>query len=186
MSENTQNLGAEALCEIGDWNARQERVWYAAYTCPRQEKVVARLLRDREISYFLPLYRSLRRWKDRRKEIDMVLFPSYVFVQLPLAQRLRVLQVPGVVRLVTFNGQPAAMPQHEIEALRNGLEQGIYAEPHPYLKVGHRVRVARGPLAGVEGILLRKKDKLRFVISVDVLMRSVAVELDAVDLASSI
>lgn len=160
--------------------------WYAAYTCPRQEKCVARMLQDRQVPYFLPLYRSLRFWKDRRKEVDMVLFPSYVFVQLPFAERLRVLQVPGVVRLVTFNGVPAALPPQEIESLRNGLEQGIYAEPHPYLKTGRRVRVARGPLAGVEGILLRKKDKLRFVISVDVLMRSVAVELDAADLVSSV
>lgn len=159
--------------------------WYAVYTYPRQEKVVTRNLEQRSTEYFLPLYRSMRRWKDRNKELELVLFPGYVFVHASREDRLRVLQTPGVVRMVTFNGQPAVLPDAEIEALRHGLEQGIYAEPHPYLKVGRKARVLRGPLAGLEGILLRKKDRLRFVISLDVLMRSVAVELDAADLRPS-
>lgn len=156
--------------------------WYAVYTYPRQEKVVTRNLEQRNTEYFLPLYRSVRRWKDRNKELELVLFPGYVFVHVRREDRLRVLQTPGVVRIVTFNNQPATLPNAEIEALRHGLEEGIYAEPHPYLKVGRKARVLRGPLAGLEGILLRKKDRLRFVISLDVLMRSVAVELDAADL----
>ena len=85
------------------------------------------------------------------------------------------------MRLVSFNGEPAPLPEQDIEALRNGLEQGMYAEAHPYLRVGRKVRMVRGPLAGTQGVLLRKKDKLRFVISLDVLMRSVAVEVDASD-----
>jgi transcription antitermination factor NusG len=148
--------------------------------------VVAGQLQERAIPHFLPVYRSVRRWKDRQKELDLVLFPSYVFVNIHPQEQLRVLQVPGVVRLVTFNGQPARLPQQEIEALRNGLAEGINAELHPYLKIGRRVRVLRGPLAGIEGILLRKKDKWRFVISIDVLMRSVAVELDAADVAAAL
>ena len=100
-------------------------------------------------------------------------------------ERLRVLQLPGVVRLVSFNGIPAPLPEIDIEGLRNGLEQGIYALPHPYLRAGSRVRVIRGPLAGAHGILVRKKDKLRFVISIDVLMRSVAVELNAEDIVAA-
>jgi len=159
--------------------------WYAAYTCGRHEKSVARQLEERSIDCFLPLYRSWHRWADRRKQVELALFPSYVFVHIDPRDRMRVLQLPGVVRLVTFNGNPAVLPETEIECLRNGLEQGIYAQPHPYLRVGRRVRVIRGPLAGVHGILARKKDKLRFVISIDVLMRSVAVELNAEDIEAA-
>jgi len=159
--------------------------WYAAYTYGRHEKSVARQLEERNINCFLPLYKSWRRWADRRKEVELALFPSYVFVRIDPCQRLRVLQLPGVVRLVSFNGSPAVLPESEIEGLRSGLEQGVYAEPHPYLRVGRRVRVVRGPLAGAHGILVRKKDKPRFVISVDVLMRSVAVELNAEDIVAA-
>jgi transcription antitermination factor NusG len=155
--------------------------WYAAYTCPRHEKYVARQLDERCIDSFLPLYRSLRRWKDRRKQIELPLFPGYVFVHFDLQQRLRILGLPGVVRLVSFNGQPATLPEHDIETLRKGLDLQIYAEPHPYLRVGRRVRVVHGPMAGTEGILVRKKDKFRLVISLEAIMRSIAVEVDAAD-----
>jgi transcription antitermination factor NusG len=155
--------------------------WYAAHVCSRHEKQVARQLEERRVSCFLPVYRSVRRWKDRRKELDLVLFPGYVFVHLDLKDRLRVLQVPSVVRFVSFNGQPAALPDAEIEVLVNGLAKGVRAEPHPYLKVGHRVRVKYGPLAGTQGILVRRKDKFRVVLSIDLIMRSVAVEVDEAD-----
>src|SRR5579885_3530841 len=82
------------------------RAWYAAYTCSRHEKRIAQQLDERGISHFLPLYHSVRRWKDRKKELELVLFPGYVFVQLDLANRLQVLQLPGVVRFVSFNGRP--------------------------------------------------------------------------------
>ena len=156
--------------------------WVAVYTVARHEKVVARQLEERRIETFLPLYRSLRRWKDRKKEVELALFPSYVFVRIEPGKKLPVLQVPSVVSIVTFNGELAVLPEAEINALRNGLENHLCAEPCPYLKVGKRVRVVRGPMAGAEGILSRKKDRYRFVISVDVLMRSVALEVDASDL----
>ncbi len=156
-------------------------LWYAAYTHARHEKRVALQLQERRVEHFLPVYRSVRRWKDRRKEIDLVLFPGYVFVRLPLTERLRVLQLPGVVRLVSFNGQPAALPGQEIEALRNGLAQGVRAEHHPYLSVGRRVKVTHGPMAGAEGILLRAKNNCRIVISIDAIMRSIAVEINEED-----
>jgi len=159
--------------------------WYAAYTCGRHEKSVARQLEERSINCFLPLYRSWHRWADRRKQVELALFPSYVFVHIDPRDRMRVLQLPGVVRLVSFNGNPAVLPETDIECLRNGLEQGIYAQPHPYLRVGKQVRVVRGPLAGARGILLKKKDKLRLVISIDVLMRSVAVEVFAEDIVAA-
>jgi transcription antitermination factor NusG len=138
------------------------------------------------VECFLPLYRSWRRWKDRRKQVDLALFPGYVFVRIALQQRLRVLELPGVVRLVCFNGRPAPLPEQEILALRNALEQQTYAEPHPYLRIGRQVRVVHGPLAGTQGILVRKKDKVRVVISLDVLRRSVAVEVDGADVEAAL
>jgi transcription antitermination factor NusG len=155
--------------------------WYATYTHARHEKKVAQQLEERHIEHFLPVYRSVRRWKDRRKELDLVLFPGYVFVRLSLADRLRVLQLPGVVRFVSFNGQPAALLGTDIEALRNGLTHGVRAEHHPYLTAGRRVKVVHGPLAGAQGILVRTKTNCRVVISIDAIMRSVSVEIDEAD-----
>ena len=155
--------------------------WYALYTCPRHEKRVAEQIELRDISCFLPLYRSVRRWKDRRKELELALFPGYVFVHIALQDRLQVLQVPGAVRLVTFNGQPAALPEQEIECLRNRQSSFGTIEPHPYLCVGRRVRVRSGPLQGLEGIIRRSKDKCRVVFSLDLIMRSVAIEVDEAD-----
>jgi transcription antitermination factor NusG len=180
------NLSAAAntLAELPPITSKPEppvSQWYAAYTCPRHEKYVARQLDERSIDSFLPLYRSLRRWKDRRKQIELPLFPGYVFVHFDLQQRLRILGLPGVVRLVSFNGQPATLPEHDIETLRKGLDLQIYAEPHPYLRVGRKVRVVHGLMAGTEGILVRKKEKYRLVISLDAIMRSIAVEVDAAD-----
>lgn len=155
--------------------------WYATYVCSRHEKQVLSQLQERRVNCFLPVYRSVRRWKDRRKELELVLFPGYVFVHIDLKDRLRVLQLPSVVRFVSFNGQPAPLPDADIEVLSKGLASGIRAEPHPYLKVGHRVRVRSGPMAGAEGILVRRKDKFRVVLSIDLIMRSVAVEVDEAD-----
>ena len=159
----------------------RECSWYAACTRSRHEKSIVRQLEERGIEHFLPLYRSVRRWKDRRKELDLVLFPGYVFVRLHSRERLRVLQLPSVLRFVTFNGLPVAVPMNDLEALRNGLAQGVYAASHPYLRVGKRVLVRYGPLAGVRGILVRKKDNFRIVISIEAIMRSVAVEIDEAD-----
>ena len=155
--------------------------WYAAYTHARHEKRVAQQLEERGIEHFLPVYRSTRKWKDRRKELDLVLFPGYVFVRVPVSQRLRVLQLPGVVRFVTFNGQPCPLVGSDIDALRNALVHGFRAEHHPYLNVGRRVKVVNGPLAGAQGILLRLKTNSRLVISIDAIMRSVALEIDEAD-----
>jgi transcription antitermination factor NusG len=155
-----------------------EPQWYAAYTSAHHEKRVADQFEGRSVEHFLPLYSSMRRWKDRRVRLHIPLFPGYVFVRLDLRDRLRVLQVPGVARLVGFNGMPVALPKEEIEALRASLQRGIRAEPHPYLKVGRKVRVKTGSLMGLEGMLLRKKNKTRFVISLNLIMRSVAVEIE--------
>lgn len=161
---------------------RPESKWYAVYTSSRHEKRVVQQLEERHLSCFLPLYRSVRRWKDRRKELELALFPGYVFVHVAAEQRLPVLQVAGVVRFVSFNGHPVPLPETEIEALMNGLNGGSRLEPHPYLTIGRRVRIRYGPLAKAEGILIRRKDKFRVVLSLDLIMRSVSVEVDEADI----
>lgn len=155
--------------------------WYAAHTCSRHEKRIAQQLQERGIEHFLPLYRSVRRWKDRKKELELVLFPGYIFVRLDLADRLHVLQLPGVVRFVSFNSLPAPLPANDIEALRNGLAQNLCAEHHPYLTAGRRVKVVYGPLSGAEGIFVRRRNNSRLVVSIDAIMRSVALEIDEAD-----
>lgn len=156
--------------------------WYAAYTSPRHEKSVAQQMEGNDLDCFLPLYKSVRRWKDRRKELELPLFPGYVFVHIALKDRLAVLKLPGVVQLVSFHGKPAALPDAEIEALRNGQAGSVRTLPHPYLRVGRRVRVHSGPMAGVEGILVRRKDKFRVVLSIHLIQRSVAVEVDEAEI----
>ena len=160
--------------------------WYAVYTCANHEKRVAAELGVREVEHFLPLYSCVRRWKDRRVSLEMPLFPGYVFVRLALQERLRVLQIPSVVRLVGFNGLPAALPDGEMEILRAGLGQSLRAEPHPFLTVGRRVRITGGPFAGLEGVLKRKKSNLRVVVSLGLIQRSVAVDVDIADVRPGI
>ena len=161
--------------------AMVEPRWYAAYICANHEKRVAAELGAREVEHFLPLYSSVRRWKDRRVNLDLPLFPGYVFVRLALGDRLRVVQIPSVVRLVGFGGLPTALPDTEMEILRSGLSERLRAEPHPFLTVGRRVRITAGPFAGLEGILRRKKTNLRVVVSLELIQRSVAVDVDAAD-----
>lgn len=156
--------------------------WYAAYTCAQHEKRVAEQFTQRAVENFLPQYGSVRRWKDRRVKLELPLFPGYVFVRLALRERLRVLETPSVVRLVGFNGRPAALPDKEIEALRACVAAQLHAEPHSYLTVGRRVRIKSGPLAELEGVLVRRKNGLRVVVSLDLIARSAAVEVDAEDI----
>jgi transcription termination/antitermination protein NusG len=156
--------------------------WYAAYTNPRHEKHVAVQLGRRSIECYVPLYRSVRRWQDRRKELELPLFPGYVFVHIALRDRLQVLQLPGVAHFVCFRGKPAPLPTVEIETLRNGLARNALAQPHPYLKVGRHVRIHSGPMAGMEGILVRRKDKFRVVLSIHLIQRSLAVEVDEAEI----
>lgn len=155
--------------------------WYSAYTRANHEKTVTEQLEARGMEHFLPLYASVRRWKDRRVTLQLPLFPGYVFVRMALQDRTKVQQIPGVARLVAFNGRPVALADEEIERLWSGLSEGICAKPHPYLTVGRRVRLKNGPLAGMQGILLRRKGNFRVVISIDLIQRSVAVDADAAD-----
>lgn len=160
-----------------------EQHWYAAYTYANQEKRVAAELNVRAVEHFLPLYSSVRRWSDRRVSLELPLFPGYLFVRLALRDRLRVLQIPTVVRLVGFNGHPAALPDKEMEIMRSGFSQSLRTEPHPFLSVGRRVRITGGPFAGLQGVLKRKRNSLRVVVSLVLIQRSVAVEVEVADVA---
>lgn len=157
--------------------------WYATYVSANHEKKVAFELQRRSVEHFLPLYGSVRRWKDRRVKLDMPLFPGYVFVHFSLQERLRVLQVPGVVKLVGFSSCAVPVPEIEISRIRDILNQGFHAQPHPYLTVGRRVRVKAGPLAQLEGVIVKRKNRKRLVISFDLIQRSVAVDVSEEDLA---
>jgi len=167
---------------LGTAMLKPEIHWYAAYTCAQHEKSVARQLESRSIESFLPLYEKVSRWKDRRVKVQLPLFTGYVFVRIALEEKLRVLQIPSVVRLVGLNGSPTPLTHDEMEAMRNGLTQILNAEPCPYLQVGRRVRIKSGPLAGLQGILLRKKASYRFVLSLELICRSIVVDVDAADL----
>jgi transcription antitermination factor NusG len=156
--------------------------WYAVQTCANHEKRVLEQLGQRAVEAYLPRYASVRRWKDRRVRLELPLFPGYVFVHFALRDQLRVLQTPSVVRLVGFGGQPAPLPDYDIDTLRGGLAAEARIEPHPYLQVGQRVRVTAGALRGLEGILVRKKNITRLVVSLHLIMRSVAVEIDIAEL----
>jgi transcription antitermination factor NusG len=156
--------------------------WYAAYTCANHEKRVRDQLEQRSVETLLPLYQTVRCWKDRRMRLQLPLFPGYVFVRMALADRLRVLQVPGVAQLVGFNGLPCPLPEKEIHAILNCLNPRYQIKPHPYLQVGRRARVKTGPLQGLVGIILRRKNRTSFVLSLDLIMRSMSVEVEGMEL----
>jgi transcription antitermination factor NusG len=160
-----------------------EPSWYAVYTKANHEKHVAQQLRQRSIENLLPLYVTVRRWKDRRVRLQVPLFAGYVFVRFVIRDRLQVLQIPSVVHLVSFAGQPVPLPEEDIHAIQNCLSHGNKVEPHPYLQIGRRTRLKSGPLQGLEGVVLRRKNRTRFILSLDLIMRSVEVEVDDLDLA---
>jgi transcription antitermination factor NusG len=153
--------------------------WYAVYTSPRHEKRVREHLEHRRVESFLPLFRSLRRWKNGCKaQVELPLFPGYLFVNIPRDERVRVLDVPGILSFVGPKSEPARLSDFEIETLRSGLHLQNF-EPYRGLAIGRRVRIQAGPLQGLEGTLVRNAKGLRIVITVDLIQQSVAVELDA-------
>ena len=161
--------------------AHSELLWYAGYTASRHEKRVAEHFVQRGVEHFLPLYETIHRWNNGRHRVQLPLFPGYIFVRMALRDRLRVIEVPGFVRLVGFNSLPCPLPESDINKMKDALNKGVLAEPYPYLTVGTRVEIRNGPMQGMTGILLRRQNKCRVVISVDLIMRSMAVEVDASD-----
>jgi transcription antitermination factor NusG len=155
--------------------------WWAVYTRHQHEKVVAQVLETKGFEVFLPLYETIRKWKDRNKVLSLPLFPCYVFLRGGLDRRLQVLTTPGI-HTVLYNGERIAfIPDDEIDAIRRVVDSSCKAEPHPFLRSGDKVRVTRGSLEGVEGVLIRKKSQYRLVLTVEMLAQSVAVEIDAAD-----
>jgi transcription antitermination factor NusG len=156
--------------------------WFAVQTRPRHEKRVAAEVRARAMEEFLPVHRCRNRWKNGVvADVDLPLFPCYLFVRVSPDERMRLLSLPSVIGFAVTSAHPTALPQTDIEALQ-ALSLVYRAEPHPFLRTGDRVRLVAGPLAGMEGILTRRKQELRVVLSLDFIMRSVAVEVSEFDI----
>jgi transcription antitermination factor NusG len=157
--------------------------WFAVYTTCRHEKRVAQHLSQREIAFYLPLYRSERKWRDGSKvTLELPLFPCYIFVHIQRSERVHVLNVPGALAVVGgTGGEPAPLPDAAIDALRSGLQQRRI-EPHPLLTVGQRARIRAGAFAGMDGVVLRRKGGFRVVLTLEQISQSIAVEVDEGDL----
>jgi transcription antitermination factor NusG len=158
--------------------------WYAVHTRSRHEFQVSDRLKQKGMEAFLPAVERIRKWKDRKKLIAFPLFPGYLFVHIAKDSQsmLNVLKVKGVVRLIcTIPGEPTPIPDEQIISLQKLVENKEALDPYPYLNEGQRVRIAKGPLQGVEGILVEKLDKHIFVLSVDVLRQGVALTINASD-----
>jgi transcription antitermination factor NusG len=153
--------------------------WYAIYTRSRHEKLVAEQLEQKKIPAFLPLRMEVHRWQDRYKKVEMPVFRGYVFAQYnpDSPARISILRTTGVVRIVGFGREDAAIPGEQIESLRRLLETRQLVHRHRYLQVGKRVKVISGALAGIEGILARVKTRDRLVIAIEPIRQAIAVEL---------
>jgi transcription antitermination factor NusG len=156
----------------------QPHSWFALNVKPHHEKAVAHCLQCKGLESYLPLYKARRKWSDRVQSVELPLFPRYVFCRFDYWCRLPVLVVPGVRSIVGFGGDPISISESEIGHIQSILSSGLPTQPWPFIRVGQPVRIQRGSLAGLEGILLREKDTLRVVVSVELLQRSVAVEID--------
>ena len=155
--------------------------WFALWTRSRHEQVVREQLEQKQIEAFLPTVARWSRWKDRKKKIDWPLFPGYCFARFNPRERLPILQCAGVVSIISFEGEPAAIPAHHIEGIRQLVESDLAYDPCPLIREGMMVEVVHGPLRGVIGRLVRKNEKPRLVLSVDLIGRAVSVEVDAAD-----
>lgn len=152
--------------------------WYAAYTLPRHEKAVAARLTQQKVESYLPVYSAMRCWNHRRAEVELPLFPGYVFVKMRLADRTQVLSRPGIIRLVSVSGSPVVLPDEEMERLQLSL-MVWKAKPYPFLTDGKQVRIRSGPFAGLEGRILRRKGNMRLLVTLDLIHSAMLLELDA-------
>jgi transcription antitermination factor NusG len=159
-------------------NTPDGKQWYAVQLRPRFEKVVSAHLRDKGFEEYLPVYRSRRRWSDRMKQIELPLFPGYIFSKFDVKQRLPILVIPGVVSVVGSGKIPLAIPESDIQAVQRIVSSGLAYGPWPSLCVGQWVRVKHGPLRGLEGVVLEVRNTCQLIISVNLLSRAVSVTID--------
>ena len=159
----------------------EETAWYAIWTRSRHEQVVREQLEQKGYEAFLPTIPKWSRWKDRKKKIDWPLFPGYCFARFDPRVRLPILKCMGVVNIISFEGEPAPIPEHEIFGIRQLVESDLAYDPCPMIREGMMVEVMHGPLKGVIGRLVRKSEKARLVLSVDLIGQAVSVEVDAAD-----
>jgi transcription antitermination factor NusG len=155
--------------------------WFAVWTRSRHEQTVREELELRGIETFLPTITRWSRWKDRKKKVDWPLFPGYCFARFASESRLPVLKCNGVVNVVSFNGEPAPIPEQEIDSLRRLVATDLAYDPCPLIREGMMVEVVHGPLRGVIGRLVRKGSHARLVLAVDLIGQAVSVEVDAAD-----
>jgi transcription antitermination factor NusG len=168
------------MTEVNTFQGNQvRREWWAIYTRHQHEKTIAESLSSTGVEVFLPLYKAVRQWKDRKKHLSLPLFPCYVFLRSDPERRVHVLSTPGVHSIIMVAGQPAAIPDVEVEAIRRAVDSPLRIEPHPFLRRGDWVRIKSGPLTDIEGILIRKKNSYRLILSAELLQKSISVEVDA-------
>jgi transcription antitermination factor NusG len=168
---------AVAFCDCGS-QCSEKKNWFVVFTVPRHEKRIEEHFRIREIESFLPLYQTKRQWKDRSKGmLYLPLFARYIFVRIGDGKRVSVLEVPGVISIVGRKRESLPISDSYINFLREGLQQGRI-DPHPYLKAGTRVRIHSGIMAGMEGVLVWRKNKFRVVLTVEMIMKSIMVDVE--------
>lgn len=152
--------------------------WYALYTRPRHEKKAAELLMDKKFEVYLPMIKKVRQWKDRKKKVDMPLFNSYLFVNFDYNLRFDVLSTHGIVKIINFSGQPAVIPDWQIDSLKRMLEFPDSVRLEKYIRPGEIVEITAGPMRGLKGMVSLKKDSKRLVLSIDGVYQSVSVEIE--------
>ena len=161
--------------------ADADTLWFALWTRSRHEQVVREQLEQKRVEAFLPTVTRWSRWKDRKKKVDWPLFPGYCFARFNPRDRLPILKCSGVVTIISFEGEPAPIPEREIDGIRQLVESDLAYDPCPLIREGMQVEVVHGPLKGVVGRLVRKNEKARLVLSVDLIGQAVSVEVDAAD-----
>jgi transcription antitermination factor NusG len=160
-------------------SASQVLHWYVAYTYPRHEKSVADQLAQKSVEVFLPTFTRTSQWKDRRVRLDLPLFAGYVFIRIAANERRQVLSTPSVIRIISFRGIPVPLSDAEIDAVRLCIERGATLQPHRFIAIGDCVRVKEGTFAGLEGIVVRYDNGCKLVVSIGLIHRSVALEIEA-------
>src|SRR4051812_35198409 len=159
----------------GERDIYRDKFWFAIAVKPRYEQVIASALQAKDLQAFVPVYKARRRWSDRVKEVKLPLFPGYVFGHFAWNQRNVTCTLPGFIRVVTFGERPTPIDDREIQTLRQIADAGGLVEPYPFLREGQRVRIKKGALAGIEGILVTGGGAPRLAVSITLLQRSVAV-----------